>query len=199
MGRRAKSDELKERAGNPGKRALKDSSPSSASSEETLPAAPFEVPDFLTHPREREIFSRIVGDYLRMRIARKPDLVAYARWAHYVHRWIVTKETIGETGAWYTTTSKHQTGELYRQHPAAKDQFQLERMLQSLEDRLGLNPAARQNLLRGLGNLPAALGGLFGDDKPQEKPAPQSGATEPAKVETPLGWLQQAGDHGKPN
>jgi hypothetical protein len=33
---------------------------------------------------ERDIFRKIVDDYLQRRIARAPDLTAYARWASYV-------------------------------------------------------------------------------------------------------------------
>ena len=77
-------------------------------------------------------------------------------------------------------------------------------MLQSLEDRLGLNPVARQNVLRGLSALPAALGGLFDeksdkDAPPAAVPAPDADQA-PASVPSPLGAL--AGlpmPTGKPN
>src|SRR5579884_3616481 len=166
-GRRQKPDELKRLAGNPGKRKLA-ADDSLAAAAPAPDQAPIETPDFLTHARERVIFERVVVEYLRRRIARRQDVIAYARWAHYVHRWIKCKETLGDGDTWYETKSRH--GDMLRMHPMAKEQVQLERMLQSLEDRLGLNPVARQNVLRGLAALPAPLGGLF-DDKPDDKPA----------------------------
>lgn len=204
MGRRQKPDELKTLQGNPGKRRLPkpeaEAAPGvapAATAAALEPPAPFEIPDFLTHAREREIFARVVEDYLRRRVARRQDVIAYARWAHYVHRWIKCKEQLGDGGTWYETKSKH--GDMLRMHPAAKEQLQLERVLQSLEDRLGLNPVARQNVLRGLSALPSALGGLF-DEKPKEAPAkPDAGETEPPKQSTPLGYLQLAGVGAKPH
>jgi len=58
----------------------------------------------------------------------------------------------------------------------------LERLLQSLEDRLGLNPVARQNYLRGLAALPAPLAGLFDETEQKRDGEPND----------PLGFLQRA-------
>lgn len=197
MGRRRKSDDLKALQGNPGKRKLVEAAGGADASEKTAAApGPIEPPDFLTHDREREIFNRVVGEYLRRRIAARADVIAYARWAHYVHRWIKCKETLGDGGTWYETKSKH--GDMLRMHPMAKEQMQLERMLQSLEDRLGLNPVARQNILHGLRDLPAALGGLFDEPPPPKDPGKPAEETQ-AAVPTPLGALAMRPTASKPH
>jgi len=174
-GRRSQPDALKALKGNPGKRKLVfDNAGKGGAVPHSLAVA---VPDFLTHERERTIFTRIVDDYLQRRIARPADITAYGRWASYVHRWVSCKELLEGKQTFYQVVSNH--GTRWARLPMFKDMLDLERVLQSLEDRLGLNPVARQNIIRGLSSMPAALGGLFGD--------------EPAQTDTPI-----AGEDGAP-
>lgn len=190
-GRRAQPAEVKALKGNPGKRKLV---LENAGKPERAPkSAAVVVPEFLTHERERTIFTRIVDDYLNRRIARPVDITAYGRWAAYVHRWIGCKEQLDGKATWFKSTSKH--GDLLRRHPLFKDMLDLERVLQSLEDRLGLNPVARQNIIRGLSTMPAALGGLFGDEPASDdKPAEEMpDGPPPEQPSSPLGWMQAAG------
>jgi hypothetical protein len=120
-------------------------------------------------------------------------LTAYARWAAYLHRWWICKEGLDGKATWIRTTSKH-IEDMPRRHPLFKDMLDLERVLQSLEDRLGLNPVARQNIMRGLAAMPAALGGLFG-----EEPVPEDSNADDVEVApleadaSPLSYLQNAG------
>lgn len=193
-GRRALPDEVKALKGNPGKRrlALKSAIGDAVKPESAKVA--LTIPEFLTQPREVEIFRKVVDDYLQRRIARAPDLTAYARWASYVHRWVSCKEQLDGKPTWFKSISKH--GDLLRRHPLFKDMLDLERVMQSLEDRLGLNPTARQNIIRGLSAMPAALGGLFGDEpsvegeKPEMPDAPTGEGPPPL---SPLGFLQSSG------
>jgi phage terminase small subunit len=192
-GRRAQPDAVKALKGNPGKRklALEGAAGKGASSPK-LPA--FAMPEFLVHEREKTIFRAVVEDYLQRRVARAPDLTAYARWATYVHRWVQCKEFLEGKATWFKIESKH--GQRLARHPMFKDMIDLERMLQSLEDRLGLNPVARQNIIRGLSAMPAALGGLFGDEKAAEEDKQPSDIPDSSKVDeplSPLGYLQAAG------
>lgn len=191
-GRKAQPDQIKELRGNPGKRRLaldkarggRRSSPEMAEKQPAL-----QMPSFLTGERERGIFRTVVEDYLQRRVARPVDLTAYARWAHYVDRWITCKETLDGKSTFFKSESKH--GTLLRRHPLFKDQLDLERVLQSLEDRLGLNPVARQNIIRGLAALPPALGDLFGDEKPEAKVEGDEEPEAPAPVESPLNFLHR--------
>lgn len=191
-GRRAQSQEVKSLKGNPRKQRLAiehavESAPAAAA-----PATRVNVPEFLTSKRSQLIFGRVIDDYVQQRIARGPDLIAYGRWAYYVDRWIDVKEKLERKPLIYETKSKH--GKLIRKHPHFQAMTDLERVLQSLEDRLGLNPVARQNYLRGLSALPRALGDLFGQGEP-EKPAAIADAPLPSPAPaSPLGFLQRAGE-----
>lgn len=191
-GRRAQPDAIKQLKGNPGKRKLLlEKGAQTATGPAKLP--PLQIPEFLEHEREILIFRRVVEDYLQRRIARPSDLTQYARWASYLHLWIDCKEQLKKNGGrtYYLVQSNH--GKRLARLPSFKDMLDLERVLQSKEDRLGLNPAARQNIIKGLQAMPAALGGLFGDDKPSEEEKPDSDDVPTAEqVISPLGFLQAA-------
>lgn len=190
-GRRPIPDEIKELKGNPGKRRLSLDKARGKSDAAPKPAAALQIPEFLSGVREREIFRRVVEDYLQRRVARAPDLTAYGRWAHYLDRWIICKETLQGKATYFKSESKH--GTLLRRHPVFKDQLDLERVLQSLEDRLGLNPVARQNIMKGLAALPPALGDLFGDEPPPTDSPREPEQAPQAPVESPLAFLQRPG------
>ena len=193
-GRHAQPDAVKALKGNPGKRKLALDNAGKEDPHARTVSPPVLPPDFLTHDREKAIFTKVVTDYLQRRIARPVDITAYGRWASYVHRWVSCKEQLGTQSTWYKVVSNH--GERLARHPMFKDMLDIERVLQSLEDRLGLNPAARQNILRGLSAMPAAMGGFFGEEPPHpdDKPAAEipDGPLPEAPL-SPLGYLQNAG------
>jgi P27 family predicted phage terminase small subunit len=184
--------------GNPGHRPIKQNETAPEHVEPARGALRVPVPDWLTGEREREIYARVAGELSARRIARKGDLNAYARYAHYLDRWVGCKERLNDKETFFISESKH--GKLLRRHPVFKDMLDLERVLQSLEDRLGLNPVARQNILRGLMALPAGLAGdLFEEN---EKPAPAASGEAPDMPDAPpmpeapdedaLGFLKRA-------
>lgn len=189
--------------GNPRKQKLaieRAVAPTEAAAESTASARVKTVPEFLTTKRSQIIFGRVIDDYVQRRIARQTDLVAYGRWAYYVDRWIDVKTKLERKPLIYETESKH--GKLIRKHPHFQAMTDLERVLQSLEDRLGLNPVARQNYLRGLSALPQALGDLFGqadNETSDQKSADDSVHTAPAPLASPLGFLQRAAATDKPH
>lgn len=191
-GRKPIPDEIKELKGNPGKRRLLLKA-SGVEPPPRLDQVTMIMPEFLTQDREKEIFRRVVEDYLQRRVARVPDLTAYGRWASYVHRWISCKEQLDGKSTWFKSVSKH--GEMLRRHPLFRDMLDIERMLMALEDRLGLNPVARQTIIRGLAAMPAALGGMFdqGDDEDREERPAEEIQGETVAVVGALGFLQAAG------
>jgi phage terminase small subunit len=186
-GRRAVPDEIKALKGNPGRRPLGEAARTVAP-----PIAPVWVPEFLVGEREITIYRRVVDDYVQRRIARQADLNAYGRYAYYLNRWIGCAEQLVGKATWFQSESRW--GKLLRRHPVFKDQLDLERVIQSLEDRLGLNPVSRQNIIRGLSTLPPALGGLFASEPPEGEPSPV-GET-PELPESPVGFLQRAAEAG---
>lgn len=177
-GRPPASPEMQRAKGDPrkrGARVLEAEAAANAAAGQAEPevSAPpkFEVPDFLTGEREREIFSRIVNELMPPNIIRSTDFGVVARYAAYMDRWIKAKETLGDSEGWYTAKSKHNPDGLLRRHPAAVDMIDYGAELIKLETMLGLTPLARQSLLRGLQSLPKGLG-LF------EPPAQRAEAQE---------------------
>lgn len=192
-GRFPEPDALKDRRGNPGKRALgaNDSDvPAPIDGEVTAPPAPvsFEPPAFLTQPREIEIFTKIIGKFLPAQIARETDFNAYARYSAYLARWVRAKEVLdSEAGGdgWYQVKSKH--GERWARHPAAQDLLDFGAELSRLELQLGLTPLSRQSILRGLGAL-RGLGGGSGELPLDDDNRPPAPAAEQQRG--PLGFLR---------
>ena len=206
-GRRPLPDAIHELRGNPGKRkrfavpavpplapppqaatepppdALDLPSETPAVENETV-AGGVEIPAFLTQPREREIFRKIVGEYLERRIAQKFDVMAFARWASYMDKWIACKLSLDGKLAYYVSESPH--GKYFRRHPVDTSMNMYEGRLIALEDRLGLNPIARQNILRSMMLTPPP-GDLF-NKKGETPPATE---TKGRETEQPaLGWMQ---------
>jgi len=147
---------LKALRGNPGRRALFLEDKLAPG---TPPPAITSMPDFLKHEREITIYKRVIEDYLHRRIARMADTNAYARWAVYMHRWMTAKESIDGIAI-----PAYQVKGRWNRLPSFRDLLDLEHVITALEDRLGLNPVARQTIIRGLSTLPVDLGGME-DDK----------------------------------
>ena len=180
-GRRPQLDAIKQIKGNPGRRPLA----AGATTRRSLPSAAELMPDFLTTKDEKKLFTRLVDEYLQRRLARPSDAIAYGRYCVWVIRWQIAKTSLDGKVTWYESSSLH--GKLARRHPLFKDMIDLERVLQSEEDRLGLNPLSRQNIVRGLAAAPAALGGLFDapDEKPESEPASPGPPAAPPEERPP--------------
>lgn len=149
----------------------------------TQPLPDVDIPDFLTYERERELFKRVVNDFIHRRIARPADVSAFARWAVYLNRWMAAKEFMDGKHTFYKSVTH--AGERFVPAPQWKDMLDLERCICSLEDRLGLNPVARQSIIRGLSTMPTDLGGIELRKKGAKDPAPQ---TEPPAPVSPIGF-----------
>jgi len=175
-GRPRQPDELKALRGNPGKRRL--ATPKELRGLGAAPSAQEIMPAFLTQHRERELFVRIIDDYLQRRIARSSDANAYARYCAWLDRWWTCKEAIDGKTTWYESSSAH-SKKLARRHPLFKDMMDIERVLESLEDRLGLNVVSRQAIIRGLATAPSVASG-FGD-----KPADNQAGEQPIVDDRP--------------
>lgn len=144
--------------------------------------AGFEVPDWLTSERSRKIFKGVVEDYLQRRIIRAPDFICAGRWALYLDLWIAAKDGADKA--------------------AGLDRLvAIERVMRPLEDRLGLSPLARQDILRGLAAMPAAIGDMLTDEKQKSGVTPPVGETggdpiadelpsSASSLVSPLGFLK---------
>jgi len=182
-GRKGKPRDVRVAQGNPGKRPI----PPSQSSAEPNSARRGEIapPDFLTKTEERALFMAVIAGVLNGAVARSTDVNAYGRWAAYAILWAENKRAIDGPGTEvvYETTSKH--GAMLRIHPRFAALEKLERLLCHLEDRLGLNPVARQNILRGLQALPLPVQDSFFGVPQEHKPSDPSGD----QPRSPIGFV----------
>jgi phage terminase small subunit len=141
------------------------------------------IPSFLDRPGEQAAFRLIVEDYLQRRIARAADLPAYGRWAVYAEMWIEVKRKVIETGAHLDEGTRS---------PLVVTLKHLDEMLGRLDDRLGLNPMARQEIIRTLSSMPAPTH-LEGEaPKPKRgpgRPRKVAAPSEPERPASPLGFL----------
>jgi hypothetical protein len=175
-GRRKQLSSLKRLKGNPSRKRIVDDV------EVPVAAPPLitEMPEFLTQPREKILFNRIIGDYQHRRIARPADIHAYARWACYMHKWMVAKAESDKIKTFYEFTQGGATRYIATPHFA--DMLKLESAISHLEDKLGLTPIARQHIIRGLASMPADFGGAA----PHERKGEIKEADTPA--ESPIGF-----------
>lgn len=192
-GRKAQPEEIKEMRGNPGKRRLLalEAARKGQTAATAAAADVIATPEWLNNAREQAIFRLVVDEYQQRRIARATDIHAYARWAHYMRRWIDAKEQLGENSSFYQVESNH--GKRLALHPLLVVMFRCEAEITKQEDRLGLNPAARQNIIRGMSSLGTA--DMFGK-VPTPPPDDDDDIAEATAIESPLGFLQGI---GKPN
>jgi phage terminase small subunit len=143
-GRRPIPDAIKRLKGSRIRRGqlLRDAASGNSSVAEPI-AGEIPAPAFLTARREREIFHE-ASQLLRW-TAQRPDYNMLARWASYLGMWLDVKTELAGRVT-YRSKSKH--GALERKSPRFLVLLDIEKALQSLEDRLGLNPQARQYLGR---------------------------------------------------
>lgn len=177
-GRKALPDEIKALKGNPGKRRLNlDQTNESVAVKLAMPA-------FLTSKLEREIFKRASDLLGRVNFVRQTDVDGLARWCWYLSKWIGFKKQVDakKAAVYYETKSKH--GKMLRTHPIFASLLQIERVMLTHEDRLGLNPASRQTIMRGI--FSSVTDPSLFDKKPSETP---TGTEAPEAAPSALSFL----------
>jgi P27 family predicted phage terminase small subunit len=137
MGRRPDPAALQEAKGNPGKRRKSPELPN-------LPAGSIPAPSRLNSDGLR-VWEQIAPELQRMNFLRGTDANAFARYCDAVVRFWRITEKLRDEGETYTSKSAH--GELQRINPLFVIEERLAKRLESLEDRFGLNPAARQQIM----------------------------------------------------
>ena len=148
-GRRTEPAAVKIAKGNPGKRPI---SASSTEATDLKRIAPKEL-----STAARKIWDQLAPELVRLRFLKESDRAAFSRYCEYFSRWWELTAILAKEGDSYWTESLH--GKMQRINPNFQIRDRLEQRLQSLEDRMGLNPAARQQIMQRLAALPA--GGLF--------------------------------------
>ncbi|MGO2957431.1 MAG: phage terminase small subunit P27 family [Acetobacter sp.] len=137
-GRTPNSPELNEARGNPGKRPKK---------ERVLDLSPIAGIDAPKHMRAnaRKYWADVAGYITDSRIVRVSDRNMLARYCETLADYVKVTGSLGKQGHVYWTESAH--GKMQRISPFFLVQERLVKRLQDMEDRLGLNPASRQQIL----------------------------------------------------
>lgn len=184
-GRKPKPDALKRAQGNPGKRALPEL-PVEAAQQPLAPPARSSAPARLSE-EGRRIWDALAPELERMKFLRSSDQGAFERYCDTLASyWRVTLE-LREVGETYETESAH--GRMLRVHPKFAVQDRLARRLDQLEDRFGLTPAARQQILQRLAAQPTHLPLQSG-----ERPNEAGEALAPSRNKpSPIGILRGGG------
>jgi P27 family predicted phage terminase small subunit len=120
----------------------------------------------------------------RLKFLRETDLSAFSRYCEHLARWWALTKELRKEGETYETQSAH--GNMLRVNPKFVVRERIEKRLEPLEDRFGLTPGARMQIMQRLAVVPPLpVGGLFDDDK--DKPAGQA----PVTPASPLGLLNR--------
>jgi len=129
----------------------------------------------------KRVWDALAPELGRLKFLRDTDRDAFARYCEHASRWWALTKDLRSEGDTYWTESAH--GKMQRLNPKFMVRERIENRLESLEDRFGLNPAARQQILQRLAALPPSpLGGLFTAGVEENKttaPSVSSVATSP--------------------
>lgn len=183
MGRNAQPAAVKEAKGNPGRRRIAKEGPAAAISSIAPPSGLKVGP--------RRIWERLAPELAGMRILRPSDLTAFRRYCVFVYKWAQVEPMLLGAKATVTTVSAHNPDGLERKSQALLVALMLDKRLSEIEDRFGLNPAARQRLMLQMaqqGALPLQGGAQPTGEPKDSMPLPMVEKTE--LPESPIGLLQ---------
>tara|TARA_R110000868_G_scaffold29889_24_gene111148 strand:+ start:6351 stop:6944 length:594 start_codon:yes stop_codon:yes gene_type:complete len=162
-GRKPKPDALKEAQGNPGRRPLaKDQIDIAAQVDRDLPALGGTPPHLSAGGKK--IWQQLAPQLEKINFIKTTDRNMFERYCDSLAEYWKVTRSLRRNKHTYWTNSNH--GKLKRLNPEFMVQDRLDRRLQSLEDKMGLSPQARQNLLLKLSSATAPPpGGMFNDGK----------------------------------
>jgi P27 family predicted phage terminase small subunit len=153
-GRRPQPDALKAAKGNPGKRAIAPSTPTDADKAAAKVTSATKPPGKLT-AAALSVWRQTAPELERMNFLRPTDRQAFARYCDAVARFWDVRQKLTKAGATYWTDSAH--GKMQRINPLFIVEERLARRLTELEDRFGLSPSARQQIMLRLAQGQPAL------------------------------------------
>ena len=139
-------------------------------------------------PAAQAVWRELGPELERLNFLRPTDRNAFARYCDAVVRYWDVSKSLRKEGQTYTSTSQH--GELRRVNPLFLIEERLAKRLEGLEDRFGLTPATRQQIMARLASaqhtLPLGGGGGASDQPPEPPEAP---------ADSPVGFLGAATRH----
>lgn len=103
------------------------------------------APVWLKTAPARKLFDKLRGELGSLRFVQDTDEAGLARYCQYLSEWIRLTRKLETEGETFTTSSEH-VKDWVRLRPEVRLRDRAETHLQSLEDRLGLNPKFRFEL-----------------------------------------------------
>jgi P27 family predicted phage terminase small subunit len=119
-----------------------------------------------------ETWDRLAPRLVSLKLLGPADVETFARYCRNFARWLKMQKVLDEEGETYESESAH--GKLKRAHPAFLISDRLDRKLESVEDRFGLNPAERQRIFAARAARVPDAGDLFGRAPTPSKPGAPS-------------------------
>jgi P27 family predicted phage terminase small subunit len=183
-GRIPNSPELNEARGNPGKRAKK------LRVADIAPIAGIEAPKHMG-AKGRKFWADVAAYITDSRIVRVSDRNILARYCETLADYVKATRELDKQGHVYWTESAH--GKMQRISPHFLVQERLVKRLQDMEDRLGLTPASRQQILmRMAANTQTAL--PLDAPRTDASPSEDGVAGVPQLPSDPLDFFSPAAD-----
>lgn len=181
-GRKPKPDALRRAQGNPGRRKLVEQ-PAAAAAPGVAPATvPIGAPaELIDDQRAIAIWGRTAPRLSSLNFVQPTDYDALARYCTYLGMWYRLAQKVDVEKL--VVTTKSDAVEMDRLDRNFQAMLLLDKRLEALEDRFGLNPQARQQLMRAkVGGLGAGAGSgqLPGIDRPQKTDEDKPAAEAPA-------------------
>jgi P27 family predicted phage terminase small subunit len=181
MGRRGQSNEVREAKGDPGRRGAR-AEKAKVEDARALAGIPADLSD-----KAAQIWKAIAPELQRIKFLRDTDKNSFARYCQYLTEWWVHTKKLEEEGTTQVTDSNNVR--MIRNHPSFNQRLHLENKLMGLEDRFGMNPSSRQQILmRMAGLVPSAPAGQL----PLEQPKESDDLSNPnaGRNQSPIGVLR---------
>lgn len=185
MPRRAQPAAVKQAKGNPGRRKIADES--DLAKPDRSPARTFAPPARFKGMR-RLLWKQLVPQLVELRLLRTTDLPAFERYVGFLAKWRDAEKLLEKAKLVQVTSSEH-VQNMERVSKALMVSVMLDKRLSEIEDRFGMNPAARQSLLMKMAAAQPSL--PFGQQGKDNKPADQPAAVTPPPSAGPVGILSQ--------
>lgn len=182
---------IKRAKGNPSRRKIAEPEqlPTEAAPADAIaPRSTLPAPKQLT-AAQREVWEAFVPELVGMRLMKATDIAAFGRYCAWTVKWNEAERRMRTAKLVTVTESEHVVME--RMSKWLMVMVHIDKRLEAIEERFGMNPSARQRIFQQLANqnpqLP--LGGGAQAPADATKPAPAAAPTLPMTDASPVGLL----------
>lgn len=176
-GPKPQSAAVKEQRGNPGRRKI-------GADPEIVASGVVVAPDYLAD-EALKIWNKIVPRLVALKLITETDVMTFGRYCRNYARWMDMQKRLDDADLIYEVVTA--SGTVMRTHPAFLIADRLDRKLETVEDRFGLNPAERQRIFAVRAASGNSAPDLFGHGENKPSAGKPAGAT--MKTSGPIGLL----------